>query len=151
MSAFKHILLPVDFSELSEHAAPFARSLAEVCDATVHTLHVFTPGVPDVSSGIALLPYTGEELRQMLLAFTDKHFTGLANRPIPHVAMGSPVTAITEYASEHTIDLIVIGTHARGVINRIFKGSVSKSVMEHSPCPVLMVPLAVSVPLPVET
>lgn len=150
MASFGQILLPVDFSELSDHAAPFARVLAETCGATVHLLHVFTPTVPDAGAGIAMLPHKGNELQQMLAEFGDRHLANLGTPPIARVAMGSPVTVITEYARENKIDLIVIGTHARGVMNRIFRGSVSKSVMEHAPCPVLMVPLVAAVPVAVE-
>lgn len=150
MTSFRQILLPVDFSELSDHAAPFACTLAETCGATVHVLHVNAPAAPDAGAGVAMLPFKGTELQRALAEFADKHFTGLAAPPITHLAMGRPVAVITEYARETKIDLVVIGTHARGVVNRIFKGSVSKSVMEHAPCPVLMVPLAAPVPALVE-
>ena len=57
------------------------------------------------------------------------------------VLEGAPDLQISRYAADAAIDLIVIGTHARGLVRRIFLGSVSKAVMEHAPCPVLMVPL----------
>ena len=57
------------------------------------------------------------------------------------VLEGAPDLQICRYAAETAIDFIVIGTHARGLVRRIFLGSVSKAVVEHAPCPVLMVPL----------
>jgi universal stress protein A len=150
MTTIRNILLPVDFSELSDHAAPFVRSLAESCDAKVHLLHVYVPVAADAQAGVALLPLKATEFKQSLSDFADKHFAGLENPPTAYLAVGRPVRNITEYARENTIDLIVVGTHAKGLLNRIFMGSVSKSVMEHAPCPVLMVPLAASTPALVE-
>ena len=39
-------------------------------------------------------------------------------------------------------DLVVMGTHADGVLRRLVFGSVSKQVLESAPCGVLLVPLA---------
>jgi len=61
---------------------------------------------------------------------------------ISDVRVGVPHDTITHYARERNIDLIVIGSHARGMVNRIFFGSTSKAVLESALCPVLMVPLA---------
>lgn len=69
-----------------------------------------------------------------------------AKTPANSNALGGPVDAITSYARQEDIDLIILGTHGRGLVSRVFMGSVSKSVMENAPCPVLMVPLAAKTP-----
>jgi hypothetical protein len=64
------------------------------------------------------------------------------------VRSGPPVPVITEYAREMNIDLIVVGTHARGVVNRILMGSVSRAVLEKASCAVLIVPQTAAAPGP---
>lgn len=44
------------------------------------------------------------------------------------------------------IDRIVTGTRAGGIVRRVFHGSVSKSVLEHAPCAVVIVPPIASLP-----
>ncbi len=53
---------------------------------------------------------------------------------------GPPAAVICAYGHEIGADLIVLGTHARGLARRLLLGSVSKDVLEHAGCPVLMVP-----------
>ena len=51
----------------------------------------------------------------------------------------SPAAAITSYAREWGIDLIVMGTHGRGGFAHLLMGSVSERVVQTAPCPVLTV------------
>jgi len=56
------------------------------------------------------------------------------------VVEGHPVDAIAEYARKIQADLIVVGhKHLEGWVKRWWSGSVSKSLIEHSPCSVLVV------------
>lgn len=54
-------------------------------------------------------------------------------------AHGDPATAIVETAREIGADLIVVGTHGRGLARDILLGSVSTKVTHHAPCDVLVV------------
>ena len=47
---------------------------------------------------------------------------------------------IIDFAKGHDASMIVIGTHSRGIIGKIFLGSVANAVIGHSPIPVLVVP-----------
>ena len=51
----------------------------------------------------------------------------------------SPAAAIVEYAKEHNIDLVILGTHGRGAMAKLFMGSVAERVTRYAPCPVLVV------------
>lgn len=149
MTTFKRILLPTDFSELADHAVMFARMLSEIHGASLHVLHVRDPlasavPAPEMAAGIMVLPPDEAELRKQVEIFVQEHLAGIQAPVVMEVITGSRVNAITHYAMESHIDLIVIGTHARGVVNRILFGSVSKSVLESAPCADLMVPLAVN-------
>jgi len=45
---------------------------------------------------------------------------------------------VVDLAEELEVDLIVVGTRGRSVIGRALMGSVSDSVVRHSPCPVVV-------------
>ncbi len=51
----------------------------------------------------------------------------------------SAVQAITEYASNSKIDLIVMGTRGLTGFRKLLLGSVSNGVVSHAPCSVLVV------------
>ena len=55
------------------------------------------------------------------------------------VMSSTPALAIVEYAKDHAIDLIVMGTHGRGPLAHLMMGSVAERVVRLAPCPVLTV------------
>ncbi len=145
----RRILVPTKFSELSTHAAQYARRIAPAVGADVHVLHVVEPPIPAVDpagptvsvgslSGPAELMSAG---RDGVDRFIREHLPGLATPAHGVVTMGIAQREIVEYAGLHHVDLIIMGTQGRGVLGRIVFGSVSKSVLESAPCPVLLVPL----------
>ena len=146
------ILIPTDYSELAAHAARYARFLAAAHGAQVHVLHVVSPssavGVAPTAGDIgavALLPDSATLIQAQaprMSAFAGSCLQAAGLMVITEVRVGLPCAVICAYAREQGIDLIVIGTHARSLVNRIFFGSTSKAVLESAPCPVLMVPLA---------
>jgi nucleotide-binding universal stress UspA family protein len=96
-----------------------------------------------VTGNVVLMAPTEEivaETTQLLKAHTRGYDSPVP--PVVVVRVGLEWETIARYAEEAGIDLIVIGTHARSVMKRILLGSTSKAVLEHAPCPVLMVPLA---------
>ena len=53
--------------------------------------------------------------------------------------VGSPGPALVAMAENDDIDLIVIGSHERGFWDRLFHPSVGRYLVDHAPCPVLVV------------
>ncbi|GLW55137.1 hypothetical protein Kpho01_31480 [Kitasatospora phosalacinea] len=53
--------------------------------------------------------------------------------------LGSPARALLAAAEE--AELVVVGAHGRGILGRLFAGSVSCEVLHRAPCPVVVVPL----------
>ena len=53
--------------------------------------------------------------------------------------VGYPFDEIVLMANHFDIDLIIIGSHGRGGISRLLVGSTAERVVEHAPCPVLVV------------
>ena len=52
---------------------------------------------------------------------------------------GDPGEAIVEAAESEQVDLVVVGSHGRGQMGRLFLGSVSEHVVRNAGCPVLVV------------
>lgn len=141
------ILVPTAFSDLSRHAAQYASTLAPLFGAKIIVVHAVEPAptvaeaatmVPSVSLG-ADLPTLLRSAQEGLDLFCKENLSGVEVQA--RVSVGPPDHEIVQAAVREGADLIVMGTHARGVLNRLVFGSISKSVVEASPCPVLLVPL----------
>jgi nucleotide-binding universal stress UspA family protein len=59
-----------------------------------------------------------------------------AQRELVH---GEPAAEICRFAEEAGFDVLVVGSHGSGFVKRVLMGSVSHHVIQHSPCPVLVV------------
>ena len=62
-----------------------------------------------------------------------------ASKSVLGVKVGSPLVEIVRYAQEHSVDLIVMGTHGHGPVAHMLLGSVADNVIRRAPCPVLTV------------
>ena len=137
------ILVPTDFGSASSAALDYARDLADATGATVYLLHV----VDDIAARFAEFPYTQlgevqtsteESARAQL---DDLARTGGFRTPAHTAVLTStaPASAIVGYAVDEHVDLIVMGTHGRGPVARLFLGAVADRVVRMAPCPVLTV------------
>ena len=139
----KKILLPLDGSALAEKALPYARALAEKYEAELIIVRVVQP-VPVYSDyGTAAYEAILNAERQEIeayLAQIKKNLAGLQT-PIRTVAREdlAVAEAIIELACQEKVDLIVMSTHGRSGISRWIHGSVATKVLQHAPCPVLLV------------
>jgi nucleotide-binding universal stress UspA family protein len=144
MIVLKNVLVATDFGEASKVALDYGRDLARAYGATLHVLHVVEDLTYSYASevGFALPGYQDEIVAQAQKAM-DESLTAddrATLRVVPAVrTMRVPANAITEYAKEHAIDVIVVGTHGRGVVQHFLMGSVAERVVRTAPCPVLTV------------
>jgi len=142
--SIKRILVPVDFSTASRAALWRAGELATALGATIELLHVVDLPQPlhVISEGHVPLP---PEYRRDVLRGTEGHLTDwLETATIPatiHRALGEgkPFVEIVKYARDHSVDLIVMGTHGRGGLSHLLLGSVADKVIRTAPCPVMTV------------
>ncbi|MGM0718353.1 MAG: universal stress protein [Halobacteriota archaeon] len=144
-----HVLVPMDGSPLSKQALEI--SLEERPDATVTVLHVIDPTQPGYSYPIEFdldtEPLHGsedwyersEELAEQL--FSDaREIAGKYDGGIEtETATGEAGRTIVEFAEEHDIDEIVIGSHGRDDDELQLLGSVTETVVFRSPVRVLLV------------
>ena len=145
MLKLNSILCPTDFSEFSEHAIRYACELAEAFHAELHLLNVLqdyaavAPG-----SGEMFVPFTDwlPELRKQSQEQLAKQpgSEWAAKVPVHRTTrVGAPIDEIVKYAKEHSIDLIVQGTHGRRGVKHMLLGSVAENIVRYAPCPVLTV------------
>jgi nucleotide-binding universal stress UspA family protein len=77
--------------------------------------------------------------RQFALADAVRELGG-DGRPVESILLiGRPASAIVEEAGAFDADLIVVGSRGHGPWETMLLGSVSAEVVDHSPCPVLVV------------
>ena len=138
MPAFERILFPVDFSERSRHAAPYAVAMARRFEAELTALHVIDMPVSVYSSmgyeTILDVPAMRTTAREQLEKFRGENFDGYPARLA--VEEGRAAPGIVEYASANAVDLIMMPTHGYGPFRRTLLGSVTAKVLHDAACPV---------------
>ena len=164
----KKILYATDLSETAVHAFSYAVSLANIYGASITILHVLAefPGEEFVTNMINT--DTWEEiksrhysearnqlidkkrdhvaLKEVLEAFSEESKADAEDQTFVTdeilIKTGAPAEIIVQTAKERNCDLIVMGTHGRGVIADVLIGSTAKWVVRQSLTPVLVIRLS---------
>ena len=135
-----HILVPTDFSVYAEQALQEALMLTVREHAQLLLLHV----LPRCEWMWTDMPRpTHLQLMQDLQTDAEQRLQTVAAHqrwPIETVVVwGDPATEICRIAQAYETDLIVMGTHGRTGLARLFRGSVAEHVVRAAPCAVLIV------------
>ena len=142
MINLKRILVPTDFSDGARHALRYGCSFAREYEAELLLLHV----VESVAVGYAsdLFPVPMAEVFQEIAGYARGELAKLAQEArgqgvtvVEKVVQGKPAAEIIRVAREDTIDVIVLGTHGKGVLDHALFGSTTERVVRKAPCPVL--------------
>jgi len=144
--ALKTVLVATDFGEAAEVALASARSLSAQFGAVLHAIHVVSDAHLEML-GDAIPTGTSETLKHDIEQAARKRLEesiargGASAAPVHATVLTahSPTFAVLDYAREQAVDLIVMGTHGRGVLGRMIMGSVAERVVRLAPCPVLTV------------
>jgi nucleotide-binding universal stress UspA family protein len=139
MEAPQRICCAVDGSEPSRAALDGAILLASRYRAELHLVHVHEregsgayPFAPPPSPRRRSAPWD-------LSAWESEARAAAPGRVRAFVRAGDPAAEILAHAAEHDCDLVVLGTHGRTGLRRIFSGSVAEAVWRRAACPVLVV------------
>ena len=146
MFRFNRILVPTDFSSISEAAVDAAASLAEGKPAELFLIHVIAPVAVLPPLEMAAIPVLTTDDGLAIQRSLDRLIVpgSLGRMPVHReILHGVPEHVIADYADDHDIDVIVMGTHSRTGLSHFVLGSVTESVVRHVKCPVLTVPAAV--------
>lgn len=141
------ILVPTDFSEQAEAARLYAFALAGEFSSRVHLLHVVAPpylydawGTEAATLRMVDLLVQVEESAAAQLRKLVPAKGRLAGRVVAATTTGIAVDQILSYAVAKRVDLIVMGTHGRGVVGHMLLGSVAERVVHRAHVPVVLMP-----------
>jgi len=135
------ILVGLDGSPREAEVFARAAALAAVDHATLHACRaVSVPvGMPD-----ALWTMPMAQLDQTLLQEAERALEARASQvpgAVTHVELGAAADVICDVASEIGADLVVIGSHGYGALERML-GTTASKVVNRAPCSVLVVKAA---------
>lgn len=144
---FKRIICPVDFSDCSMHALNYAMSLAQEVDAHLTVMHVIELP-PDVPREVHAPLLAGPRSLREYLALTEEDRRARLGDAIPEsvrayctvdtiLTTGTPYREILRVAHEQRAELLVIGIHGHGAVDRLLFGSTAQHVIRQALCPVL--------------
>jgi nucleotide-binding universal stress UspA family protein len=138
--ALKNILFATDFSPCSNAALPYALSVAHRYGATLHAAHVMPTQAQLILMSPEDWPAVGVDEDKRRQPCIDRLEQQL--QAIPHSVLtprGNVANAIARIIEEREIDLLVLGTHGRAGVGKLFLGSVAEEVFRRAACPVLSI------------
>jgi nucleotide-binding universal stress UspA family protein len=146
----KRYLVPLDGSELAEHALPWAKLLAEKHDCQIELLQCYEPiasvyllpdfappPVYDDQSGVS------DEIGKYLKGQVRALPAGMAKIT---TCEGDAASAILDRSESGEVEAVVMASHGRGGLGRWLLGSIATKVVRGSRLPVLVVNAQTKVP-----
>jgi len=136
------ILIPTDFSVLSESALRVGIAIAKRQNADVTLLHVvdllpnLLPTQVLLSDPLEVLSRMEEKLKEL----SEEIQNETSVKAIVKALKGTPSDSICKFAHEENISLIVMGTHGVSGLREFFIGSEAFRVVKNATCPVLTIP-----------
>jgi nucleotide-binding universal stress UspA family protein len=153
----KHLLIPLDGSQLSESALDHALKIAapkaaltllmvvDPPDPTRYNVFGGQPGTPQPPIPNPTIDF--QVLADDMARQSRNYLERLAERlrlqgyaVSVKVELGSPADLILQVAAATGSDAIVMCTHGRSGLSRWLMGSVTQKVLGNSPCPVYVIP-----------
>lgn len=145
MKRIRRVLHATDFSKASDRALQEAVDLVKQNDAELLLVHVIAPLVPYVSGDefdpqlyVRLEEGTKKDAEASMKKLTQR----LQNSKVNVKSLllnGTADQQIVKAAKSRKADIIVIGTHGRTGLSRLFMGSVAGKVVSTAFCPVMTV------------
>jgi nucleotide-binding universal stress UspA family protein len=142
------ILVPLDGSDLSAQALPYASTFGKLLSAEVRLLHVLTASdeldfvtererlrPSEVSAGV-------QQAHAYAAAYLEEQAVPLRQQGLSvqtEVVVGSPHQIIVEAADQCDATLVVMATHGRGSVGRLLVGSVAHKVLRLTKHPLLAI------------
>jgi nucleotide-binding universal stress UspA family protein len=138
------ILVAVDGSDASMHAADYAVLMSNKYDAELYALHVVHPADVDaISEPTQASSYSVENTNQESQKYLDKvKLKANENNIQLKTEVVSSVNAaggIVDYAEAQNVDLVVVGARGKSGFRKLLLGSVASNVVTYAHCPVLVI------------
>jgi nucleotide-binding universal stress UspA family protein len=145
MIQIQRILCPIDFSATSRRALEHAVAVAKWYESHITALHVIHhPFLPQPPILFAEFPKNEPPPERQSLEAELRTWLEVARRAGVRADLlideGDPASHILEHAKSLQTDLVVMGTHGLGGVERLMLGSVAEKVLRKARCPVMTVP-----------
>jgi nucleotide-binding universal stress UspA family protein len=135
---YKTILCPVDFDENSLASLDAAIELAQHFDSSIILLYVLPMILTyGEASPAAMLRDQDADAQAKLADIEKQKLGGVKHEAV--VYTGDIISSILEAQKKYQPDLLVMATHGRRGLSRMFLGSVAEAVVRKATCPVLTV------------
>lgn len=141
----RHIIVPVDLGDFSQRIINYAADFVGDQNIKLHLIHIIPLDVSYVIGDMGMQYIQSAEDtaiasdKAKLRAMTGK----LDEKGIVYsikVEQGIPADIIIEQAEKHNAEMIIMGSHGRGLLYETFVGSVTKDVLQETDIPVLIIP-----------
>lgn len=134
------ILVAIDLSCAGKPTLETALRFARVFTAQIRALHVVEsfPPIPDVAIQIDEQEYfrlAGEEFNELVASATEMKTVESVTR------RGAPARTIAEEAAAWEADVVVVGSHGKGWVDRVLLGSATERLLNRLPTSVLVIPM----------
>jgi nucleotide-binding universal stress UspA family protein len=151
------MLVALDGSETSARASQAALELAEKLKAELVVLHAIIPPAlyyhtETSPEGPVIEPPTHEKEVDVYLEYARRVGRGIVDPTVSEAkkrgisvradipeATASVIETIVNQAVKENADLIIVGTRGLGGFKKLLLGSVSRGVVDHAHCPVLVI------------
>ncbi len=141
------LLVAVDFSDPTEMILKVTRRFAKSLDASVWVVHAAEPEPAFIGYDVGAEVVRGQVAKELrdehrkLQEYADQlREAGVEAKAM--LVQGPTVESILEMADKQESDLIVVGSHGRGMVAQVVMGSVSKGLIRARQCPVTVVPVS---------
>lgn len=139
--AVRRVLVPVDFSDVTETAVRHAKEIAQTYGAEIDLLHVVEEPIYPNAYGVEPVEFPTQEVVERVegqLADLARDEIGFEHVMV-EATVGPPAIGILDYIEKNEVDLVVLATHGRTGFERVLLGSVTERVLRRSPKPVFVV------------
>jgi len=144
---YQHVMVPLDGSELAECVLPHVEAVATGCNVAKVTLVRVVPPLKlygGAESHISLEERRRLETDSMQVAtsYLNERAQQLENRGVQvesEVLFGNVLDQLVDFVAKNEVDLIVLATHGRSGVSRLFLGSIADRLLRSAPVPILMI------------
>jgi nucleotide-binding universal stress UspA family protein len=143
MTRYPAVICPVDFSDASRAALGHAAAIADHFGAEITVLAVVDPFIAALASSEPTSTTLEIETKEALQRYCEESLAALPKGPRSlklRYAIGTPALEILREAHEATAELIVMSSHGRRGLQKMFFGSTTERVLRHTDVPVLIIP-----------
>ena len=137
----KTILFPTDFSENADNALNFAVEIARYLKMKLHIFNAYEAPYSTHTMSTTLLTIMKQESEKHIKLCAEKLKKRAPDLEVEtSVRHGNTIRLIVEKADHINAELILMGTKGASGFKEVFFGSNTASVVQHSSCPVLVIP-----------